>query len=293
MISNEVLQRYRARRFSDEDIVRCTGLSVRAWRELIKHKAVNTVEETRGPGRGRVRLCDDVVFKRTAVIGALNTAGISLTVAGKIAFFLPYHTLLYAVCDPLTILFDHTAENDPATGLPPRRKAPATDWFQPNRPARAERQSDWLVEIYDGQFVGCRYGRAAHNTLTMFGDLRNAGTTFVAWHPCHNPSQMVGTRIARLAEQLLPYRNLTTFIADWEDPDKAVRGLQQIGYAYEYHAVGDPLRRGAEASARNFSFKTVVNVSLALKKAVRCYLDLEPRTPKEGHNAANSASPLG
>ena len=28
---------------------------------------------------------------------------------------MPYHTLLYAVCDPLTILFQHSAELDPNT----------------------------------------------------------------------------------------------------------------------------------------------------------------------------------
>ncbi len=50
MPSDEVLRRYRAEQFTDADVTRCTGLSVRGWRELIKHRAVRTVTERRGPG---------------------------------------------------------------------------------------------------------------------------------------------------------------------------------------------------------------------------------------------------
>jgi hypothetical protein len=88
---------------------------VRAWRELIKLKAVRT-EEGRGPGR--VRICDRTNLKRSAVISALHQAGFSLAVAGPIALFLPYHTLLYEVCDPITILVRHSTEIDPKTGAP-------------------------------------------------------------------------------------------------------------------------------------------------------------------------------
>jgi hypothetical protein len=288
MLFDTALLRYRTRRFTDDDIARCAGLSVRGWRELIKHKAVNTIEESSGPGRGRVRRCDDVVFKRTALVAALNAAGLSIRVAGMIAFFLPYRTLLYTICDPITILFKNTTQNAPATGLPPRREQPATDWFQRNRPARAEPESDWFIEIFDGRFVGCRYGRCAPNTLAIFGDLRDARTRFVAWHPAHDSSRVIGSQIARLAQQLLPYRDLTKFVAEWEDPDKAVGGLQELGYAYEHHDVGDPLRAAADATARNCSFKTVVNASLALRKALRCYLELGPVRKGEPHVTTSS-----
>ena len=50
----ERLRDYRIGRFTDEDVVRCTGLSVRGWRELIKFRAVRTVTE-RARGRGHVR----------------------------------------------------------------------------------------------------------------------------------------------------------------------------------------------------------------------------------------------
>ncbi|HEV2624875.1 MAG TPA: hypothetical protein VGV62_07115, partial [Xanthobacteraceae bacterium] len=107
---DEALRRYREERFTDRDVTSCTGLSVRAWRELIKLKAVRT-EEGRGPGR--VRICDRTNLKRSAVISALHQAGFSLAVAGPIALFLPYHTLLYEVCDPITILLRHSTEIDP------------------------------------------------------------------------------------------------------------------------------------------------------------------------------------
>lgn len=51
MDSDEALRRYREDRFTDDDVTRCTGLTVRAWRELIKTRAVRTIEEGRGPRR--------------------------------------------------------------------------------------------------------------------------------------------------------------------------------------------------------------------------------------------------
>jgi hypothetical protein len=43
---------------------------------------------TEDRGRGLVRLCDATVFKRCAIIAALNEAGWSLAVAGQIALAL-------------------------------------------------------------------------------------------------------------------------------------------------------------------------------------------------------------
>ena len=56
---DEALRRYRKGLFKDRDVTRCTGLSVRAWRELIKVGAVRTVTENRGPGRVRERGLQD------------------------------------------------------------------------------------------------------------------------------------------------------------------------------------------------------------------------------------------
>lgn len=65
MSLDEALRRYGNGRFTDDDVVRCSGQSVRAWRELIKLKAVRTVTESLG--RGHVRVCDATVLKRAAV----------------------------------------------------------------------------------------------------------------------------------------------------------------------------------------------------------------------------------
>jgi len=273
---DEALRRYRADRFTDGDIVGGTGLSVRTWRELIERKAVHTIEERRGPGRGRIRLCDAVVFKRAAIISALNSAGFSTVMSGQIAYFIPFHTLLYAVCDPLMVLFEHSVDVDPKTGLPPRRALPARDWFDPDCPATPEPASDWLIEVYDGQFVACIYGAETASTPIMFGDLRNARTAFVAWSPSHEHSKVIGSPIARLAEQLLPYHKLTDFVADWENPDKFPRELKRLGYEYEKHPADAPLRVMGQSAARNFTFKMTVNITLAIRKALRRYLELEP-----------------
>jgi hypothetical protein len=84
------LRRYGKGLFTDHDVTRCTGISVRGWRELLKLCVVRTVTEGHGPGR--VRMCDTTTFKRVAIIAALNRTGLSLAVSGRIAYFLPVCT---------------------------------------------------------------------------------------------------------------------------------------------------------------------------------------------------------
>ena len=119
---DQALRRYREGQFSDADVTQCTGLSKRSYRELIRTGAVCTITEDRG--RGLVRLCDATVFKRCAIIAALNEAGWSLAVAGQIALALPFRSLLYETCDPLRILLESWAHVDPQSGLPSRIRMP-------------------------------------------------------------------------------------------------------------------------------------------------------------------------
>lgn len=267
-----VLRTYRQDEFTDDDVHRCTGLSVRAWRELIKIGAVRTITERRGPGR--VRLCDATVLKRAAVIAALNRAGFSLAVAGQMALSLPYHTLLYAVCDPCTILLERPAAVD-AKPAPRELKQPKTDWFDPTKPATAERSSDWRVQIYDGRFVGAVY--KPDGEPWMFGDLRAAGTRFVAWLPGHSRPAVVGSAIDALARDVLSCR-FVEYVEAWERSHP--QELKRIGYQCEDHAgQEDSLRLAAAATARSAVFCTQVNVSLAIRTALRRYLRLEPAAP--------------
>ncbi len=184
MAYDEALRRYRNGHFTDDDIVHCTGLSVRAWRELIKIKAVRTVTQGRGPGC--VRLCDTTTFKRAAVIAAINSAGFSLATAGQIAYFLPFEELLFAVWDPFTILFMHAADDDPDTGLPPRWNPPRENWFDPDTPAKAD-PNDWLIAIYEARFIGAIYKIANKPDPEPFiyADLRDQGKSLVLWLPFH------------------------------------------------------------------------------------------------------------
>jgi len=269
------IRRYRADRFTDADIMRCAFPSRRGWRELIKRKAVRT-EET-GRGRGRIRICDATTFKRVAVISALNQAGLSLAVAGQVAFFLPWHTLLYAACDPVTILSDTRAQIDANTGLPPRLAQPHVDWFDADKPAEAE-ADDWLIEIVAGRFVGVRYD-ASKAAARIFGDLREDATRFVAWTPLPGRRQSVGGAIERIAEQVHG-DSLVKFIAVWENPSKwpktLIKELSHFGYAFEHHeGNADPLCVAAAAAARSSVVRSTINISLALRKALRRYLELE------------------
>lgn len=108
---DEHLWRYRQNAFTDDDVTRCTGLTLRAWRELIKLRAVHTLAEPRG--RGRVRVCDASVLKRASVIAALNQAGLSLAVSGQIALCVPFHSVLYEIVDPIKIFFDQRSRRIP------------------------------------------------------------------------------------------------------------------------------------------------------------------------------------
>jgi hypothetical protein len=270
------IRRYRENRFTDDDVTGCAGLSVRAWRELIKLKAVRTEESGRGPGR--VRLCDATTLKRAAVIAALNQSGLSLSVAGQIALFLPYHTLLYAVCDPITILFHCATEIDFRSGLPPRVKRPMVNWFDPLQPAKADAEVDWLIEIVDGRFVGVRYD-AGKDAVTIFGDLREQATRFVTWLPFQRRDQFAGGAIERIAEERRG-AGLIGVIAEREDPakwtKKLIKELHRLGYRFEHKAKTDPLAIAAEAAVRSPVFKTTINPTLAIRKALRRYLGIEP-----------------
>jgi hypothetical protein len=263
---DQALRDYRLHRFTDDDVTRCTGLSVRAWRELIKTGAVRTVIERRGPGR--VRLCDATVLKRAAVIAALNRAGLSLAVAGQIALFLPYRTLLYAVCDPSTILLER-AEADDSKETLSRRDRPRTDWFDPDKPAIAEPMADWSIKIYDGRFVGAVYKLEGEPVIV--GELRADRTRFTVWLPLHRRRPLLGSAIEQLARDLLSDR----FVESWETPNP--KELSRLGYQYEKHAgENDPLRLAAAATVRSPLFCSKVNVGLAIRKALRRYLYLEP-----------------
>lgn len=270
MTLDDALRRYRVNQFTDDDVIRCTGLSERKWRDLIKDKLVRTVMHT--PGRGRGRLCDAMTLKRAAVIAALNQAGSSLRVSSQIAYFAPFHTALYEITDPCAILLDRSVAVDPER-LPPRLRKPKADWFDLDRPARVEPESDWRVEIHDGRYVGVKYG--PKNTPVIFGDLRDDGTRFVAWVPLHRMDEFIGCAIEKLAREF--GENPANAYAAWEEPTRWSRELKLLGYTYEQRdGEDDPLRAAAAATVKSPLFTTAVNVSLAIRKALRRYLGVEP-----------------
>jgi hypothetical protein len=269
----QALLSFRNDRFTDRDVMSCTHLSLRAWRALLETRAVNTISERRG--RGRVRLCDATVFKRAAVIAAINRAGFSLAVSSHIAYFMPFHTLLFTVCDPVTILLERSADVTPNTPFP-RVDRPPVDWFDPKKPAKAE-AADWTIGIHEGRFVAAIYG--ATNNRVIFGDLRNQGARFVAWYPSHDRAKITGTTIEELARAALPHHRFVDFVAEFEDPIKLTRLLDELGYKFEKREADDPLRMVAEDTVRSPLFTTTINLSLAIRKALRRYLGMEPAEP--------------
>jgi hypothetical protein len=275
---DDPLRRYRKDAFTDNDVTRCTGLSVRAWRELIKIGAVRTVGEDRGPGR--VRLCDATTFKRAAIIAALNKARFSLAVSGQIAYFLPCDTLLYKIWDPYWILFQVFPDADADTDLPPRAEPPKADWFDPDKPVKTDPDHDLLIEIYNGRFVGIACGENHEFEPAIYGDLRNDGTRFVSWLPFHEQFHIAYSATDQIP-QALPHQ-IVKAIPKWESLAEWSDQLDPnfLDYKYEDHSTdGDPLRLAAEATARSPLFKTTVNVTLAVRIALRRYLGIEPALP--------------
>jgi hypothetical protein len=279
------LRRYREGRFADEDVTRCAGLSVRAWRELLKIGAVRTIAEGRGPGR--IRRCDATTFKRTAVIAAINAAGFSLAVAGRLAYFLPFEELLFAIWDPFTVLFLHDAADDPQTGLPPKRKPPQVDWFDPDTPAKVDSENDWFIRIYDGRFIAGDYRVAGKpNEAFIYGDLRDAGATFVSWLAFDERRPVFDDRLKSFVDK---------FDAKWLPPNPWSDRLDPIlDYKYERHdAEYDLLRRTAETASHSPICEISINITLALRKALRRYLGIEPmltQAESEDHEVFSKAN---
>jgi hypothetical protein len=253
--------------------MRCAQLSLRGWRALLETGAVATVAERRG--RGRIRLCDATALKRAAVIAAISRTGFSLAVSGQIAYFMPFHTLMFTVCDPVTILLDPSADVTPATPFP-QIDRPSVDWFDPKEAAKAD-GTDWKIEIHEGRFVSAIYG-VTDNRL-IFGDLRDQGTRFVAWYPSHDKAKVTGTAIEELLREALPYHRFVDHVAEFEDPIKWAQQLAELGYEFEKREADDPLRIAAEDAVRSPLFTTTINVSLAIRKALRRYLGMEAAEP--------------
>jgi hypothetical protein len=265
---DERLREYRIERFADDDVVRCTGLSPRGWRELIKFRVVRTITENER-GRGHVRLCDATVFKRAATIAALNRAGFSLAVAGGIASFLPFRRALFDICDPRNV----TNQNR-NRAIPLRVRKANARWFNPTQPAKAEPKIDWLVQIYDRRFVCVIYPPAKEPAV--FGELREEGATFVSWVPHYAKAQFARSAVAQLGMEWAPTgTRYPDAVLAWEDPTKWTKELRSLGYEYEKLPADDPLRRAAEATVRNPLSTTIINISFAIRRAIRRYLDIE------------------
>jgi hypothetical protein len=258
----QALVRYQEDIFTDDDVMRCTGLSIRSTRELIKRRAVRTRTAARGAGHNRT--FDATTLKRLAVAAAIKDAGFSLQLAGSMAYLLPSDDLLYRTCDPINMLFDTRVSVDRGGELPPRLEAPRFDWFDPDLPATADPEHDWLLEIYDGRFVAVV---AQNRRLRLIhGDLRNAGTEFVSWWP--------------FQAQLIEYLSDSTEVAPkWEGKRLSADRIDPkfLNYKFENHdGVDDPLVRMAYAAAQRPVFTTTINITLAIRLALRRYLGIEP-----------------
>ena len=132
------------------------------------------------------------------------------------------------------------------------------------------------MEIYEDRFVAVIY--SAKEEPVIFGDLRKEATYFVAWIPFRKRVPWMGCVLEAVAKELPP-RNID-FIVGWEEPTKWADQFKLLHYRYEKHdRDDDPLRMAAEEVARSPLFKTTINLTLAIRKALRRYLGIEPAEP--------------
>jgi hypothetical protein len=265
---NAALRAYQENKFTDDDIVAHTGLTTRALRELLKAGALRSITERRGPGL--VRLFDAKTLKRAAIIAALNRAGFSLVMAGRIAYFLPFEELLFGLCDPIAIFFMHGTAINPDTGLPRPWEKTRANWFDPDRPAEADRENDWFLEIYDRHFISALYkvpGKADERFI--YAELRDDATKLVVWLPFHEQRPVFNLALKQFVD---------TFAAKWAQPDAWSDRLPSkfLEYHFEDHsAADDPLWLRAEAAARDATVTITINLTSAVRKALRRYLGLD------------------
>ena len=119
--------------------------------------------------------------------------------------------------------------------------------------------------------------RSGKDAVTIFGDLREQGTRFVAWLPFPRRDQFAGGAIERMAQEL-GGDGLIKFVAEREEwTKKSIKELHRFGYRFEHHeGTADPLCIAAEAAVRSPVFKTTINPTLPIRKALRRYLGIEP-----------------
>jgi hypothetical protein len=261
----QALKRYEAGEFFDDDVTECTGLSVRAWRELIKLKAVQPIPQELGRGRGRK--CDQTTFKRTAVIAAFHQAGFSLAMCGRLAYLLPFDHIIYDIYDPCGVLLKPEGEADPLSGLRPRREKPLADWFDPDKPAIVD-PNDWSIEILDARFVKLSYFGLKP---WVYGELHGNQTRFTSWLGFHRQGYVYDELRKRVVETAVAKWGYRAERANQIDPNF-------LRYRYEDHRrEGDPLRLAALAANQNPLIKTTINISLAIRTALRRYLGIDPK----------------
>jgi predicted phage terminase large subunit-like protein len=200
-----------------------------------------------------------------------------LPVSGRIAYLLPFDTLLYATLDPCTIPPSGRGRCGSHFRASTTTRTAEGRLVRPRTAPKPDPENDWLIEIYEGRFVGIILGAKDKDVPLIYGDLRSEGTRFVSWFPFHQQNQFSGAT-EEIAPALLHYKAGGS-VAKWEHPFRWSDRLDPdfLDYQYEDHGgEDDPLGAAGEGHCPQPVFKTTVNVALAVRKALRRYLGIEP-----------------
>lgn len=149
MDRNATIEAYLNNRLTADDVERGTGLSERSQRELLKAGVIEAIPQA----RTKQRLLGAAMFRRATVVACLNQCGLSLTVAGQIAYAMPQSESI--IEDSLRhiehIIFGVEEDKQPFI---------------------------WKIEIIDSKYVTLNMG---DGHILEYGELSAGMTSFTFW----------------------------------------------------------------------------------------------------------------
>lgn len=242
---NEILRWYWEGRFTAEDVTRATGLTERAQRELLKVGVIQPIPQA----KTKARLLNARMLKRVAIIAPLNACGFSLAVAGQIVYAAPFvDDHLFELIDPIGD-FEGANPYDPATKFPLEMRD-----FAPEKPPVAELEWDWSIEVLNGRYVAVQ----AKDGPDVFGELSPDKTAFYWWSHCT-------TGVSGISPD-------TDKVHSKHEYD---RSMSDEMMTFSFIDVSSDNEKRAQFAAKNPVTKISVNVSLALKKALRKLIHID------------------
>lgn len=272
--------------FNDDEAARITGLSVNALRDLQRAGALRA---SGGGGRGKTRTWKRDALCKGAMASAICTAGLSIPMGARLAFHywnLPanhhYDPMLrFPTWDRYKSPHDFEVRTQGRHAL--------QEWIQDHRgQALHDELFDGRLHIINASYVAAnsaivpsiiglgKQGRAAYSDLffTWLGRISQNGDSFISWIRPHRKrffnererrlwkkAEKEGMELSDFIKMLGP-QSVEAFLRDNYADEVDLNFLK-----FELESDADIERAGT--AYENFKVKTSINVTLAMRQAMR------------------------